>query len=391
MPGHYQAGGSQYSQMTVSAVTAVTPGGRLWPGMILGAGVITTPTSIIAFTTATSGWNTSTNSGMDRLTNPGAVGGTFGGVTPKYSSKTFVDPVAPALARAWYTPYFDNTGKYQPFYYQWTTATDVFSRSANVTVNYATGTSLINYWSPDQFSNNAIDLSYGHQHVWYNETFVSSTGTRFLMLMQMHGAGGVYDTTSTYRTFPIYSVDPTNPLTLYYVNNIVIPQTPKNIVWLKDDRTQFAVICHSATYVYNYVNTATNFVLTATFPYQFNAVGRDNTNKVWAVDTGPQGYGRVHLLSGVPSTITVTPNTSTFSYAGSTSTVLFNVDAFDLTASRMSASINLSVIGTNLQILNTSGQYVSTMTVVTSTSSSTIVTGQIIGSGVSNISASVSI
>jgi hypothetical protein len=209
--------------------------------------------------------------------------------------------------------------------------------------------------------------------------------------MQLHGAGGVFDSTSTYRTFPVYAIDPGNPLVLTHVNSVVVPATPKNICWLRDDRTQFAVITHNSTYVYTYITTATNFVLTATLPYQYNAIGRDNYNRVWAHDTGPIGYGRLHLLSGVPTNVTVVANSSTYSYDGTTSTTTFVVNAWDLSNTRLTATINLSVVGTNLLLLNTSGQYVSTMTVVTSTSTSTIVIGQILGSGYSNISASVSI
>jgi hypothetical protein len=187
----------------------------------------------------------------------------------------------------------------------------------------------------------------------------------------------------------LYSIDPVDPLVLYYSSSFIIPQTPKNIVWLNNARTQFAVIAHTATYVYTLKGDT--FHLTATFPYQFNAVGRDNFNRVWAHDTGPVGYGRIHLLSGVPSNITVIANTTTYSYAGVNTTSTFAVDAWDLAANRLASVVNLSVSGSNLALLNTSGQYVSSLTVVTSTSSSTIVTGQIIGSGYSNISASVTI
>jgi hypothetical protein len=388
--GHSQSGAQKLNQLVVQEFRPITPGGRLWPGMTLTTSSQILNSTIINFTTATSGWNTTTNKGFDKTTNP--AGSTYGAGTSRYSSMTFPCPTDPAGVRAWYTPFVDVAGNFQPFYFQWTTATEVISRSANVTVNYATGTTFLNnIWYPDMFSGTSVDVQHGGQRVWYNETFLTSTGTRNLIFMQLHGAGGVYDTTSTYRTFPIYTINPNDPLVLTYANSMVVPATPKNIVWLRDDRTQFAVITHNTTFVYTYFTTATNFLLTSTFPYQFNAVGRDNYNRVWAHDVGPLGYGRIHLLSGVPSNITVTASSSTYSYSGSTSTATFSIDAWDLSNARLTATINLSVIGSNLQLLNTSGQYVSTLTVVTSTSSSTIVTGQIIGSGYSSISASVTI
>ena len=387
-PNFWQPGGNRFNQLTVTAHTAVTPGSRLVPGMQLGNVGITTATTIVALTTSTRGWNTSTNRGMDRITNPGG-GAQHGGPTPRFASRTFPCPTAPTQVRGFYVPYTDLTGNYHPLYFQWTTATDTFSRSANVTVNYATGTSFESYWRWDSFSASPINAQFGMQKVLFNETFTSDTGTRYLMLMQLHGAGGVYDSTSTLRTCMVYSVDPVDPLVLYYSSSFVIPQTPKNIVWLNNARTQFAVIAHTATYVYTL--RGDTFQLTATFPYQFNAVGRDNYNRVWAHDTGPVGWGRIHLLSGVPSNVTVIANTTTYSYTGVNTTSTFAVDAWDLGANRLASVVNLSVSGSNLALLNTSGQYVSSLTVVTSTSSSTIVTGQIIGSGYSNISASVTI
>jgi hypothetical protein len=388
-PGYWQPGGRRFNQLTVTAHTAVTPGSRMVTGMNLGNIGITTATTLVALTTATRGWSTSTNFGMDRMTNPGG-GAQHGGAYPKWASRHFPCPTAPTEVRGFYAPYTDLRGNYNPYYFQWTTATDVFSRSANVTVNYTTGTTFLdNYWRWDSFSGTAVTVQHGMQRVLYNETYTTDTGTRHLMLMQLHGAGGVYDSTSTLRTFMIYSVDPVDPLVLTYSSSFIIPQTPKNIVWLNNQRTQVAVIAHSATYVYTLKGDL--WELTANFPYQFNAVGRDNWNRVWAHDTGPVGYGRVHLLSGVPSDITVTPNTSTYVYSGTTAPTTFSVDAWDLSRNRMSHTINLTVQGTNVSLLNTSGQYVSALTVVTSTSSSTIVTGQIIGSGYSNISASVTI
>jgi hypothetical protein len=390
LPGYSQAGAQKLNQMIVQDFRTITPGGRLWPGMNLTTSTQVLNTQIVNLTTATSQWNTATTRGFDRTTNP--AGSTWGFAMPKFASETFPCPTDPAAVRGWYTPFIDVAGNYQPLYYQWTTATDVFSRSPNVTVNYNTGTTfLYGIWTPDQLSGTSLDVNYGMQRLWYNETFVTSTGTRNLIFMQLHGAGGVFDTTSTYRTFPVYAIAPNDPLVLTHVNSVVVPATPKNICWLRDDRTQFAVITHSATFVYTYVTTATNFLLTATFPYQFNAIGRDNYNRVWAHDTGPIGFGRIHLLSGVPSNVTVVASSSTYSYEGTTSTTSFAVDAWDLSNARLTATINLSVAGSNLLLLNTGGQYVSTLTVITSTSSSTIVTGQIIGSGYSNISASVTI
>ena len=399
LPGFTQVGGTQLSVLTVyatnhitaSPITAVsTSGGRLYPGMNISnplIGVIATQTSIVRLTTATGIATSSTNIGGNRAL-------TFGNQLPKYASKTFQD-VTTSSARGFYVPYVSIQGLYNPHYFQWNTATDIFSRSSNVVMVYPGGTSTSTqntYFTLDVFSPTGLSQTFGMQRVWYNEVVTSSSGTRYLMFMQLHGGGGLYDTTSTLRTMPVYTIDPNNPLILTYSSSITIPQTPKNIVWLNSAKTLLGVICHTASYIYYFTPGTWRFELTATFPYQFWAMGTDNFGRVWAHDVGPQSYGRIHLLSNVPSTISVVANTSTYTYSGSTSTTTFSVNAYDLTASRMTATINLSVSGSSLLLLNTAtNQYVSTLTVITNTSTNTVVQGQIVNSGPSSISATVTI
>jgi len=388
LPGYTQSDGGQRNQLHVFSTNPVTPGqGRLYPGMTIHApqvGVFLTQTSIIGLTTASGiSISTSTNAGGSRA-------GNFGSLIAKYASKTFQD-VTTSSARGFYVPYVDNTGKYNPHYYQWNTATDFFSRSGNVVMNHATGTTQSLYWAPDTLSSSALATKWGLQRVWYNEMCTDSNGVRYVVFMQLHGAGGIYDQYPLMRSFLVYSIAPRDPLILTFVNSITIPQTPKNIVFLNATKSILAVICQFATYTY-FLNTSGGFQLTGTFPYQFNAVGTDGYGRAWAHDTGPLGWGRIHLLSGVPVNITVNANSSTYTYSGSTSTTTFAVSAFDITGSRMTATINLSVAGTSLLISNSvSGPYASTLTVVTSNVSTSTIFGQVIGSGSSNINASITI
>jgi hypothetical protein len=399
LPGFTQVGGTQLGVMTVYATNHIAPtvtfpvttsGGRLYPGMNISnplIGVVATLTSIVRLTTATGIATSSTNVGGNRSVS-------FGNQYPKYASKTFQD-VTTSSARGFYVPYVSIQGLYNPHYFQWNTATDIFSRSTNVVMVYPGGTSTgtqNTYFALDTVSITGLSQSYGMQRVWYNEVITSSSGTRYLIFMQLHGGGGIYDTTSTFRTMPVYSIDPNNPLILTYSSSITVPQTPKNIVWLNSSKTLLGVICQYASYIYYFTPGTWQFQLTATFPYQFWAMGTDNYSRVWAYDVGPQSYGRIHLLSNVPTTISVVANTSTYTYSGSTSTTTFSVNAYDITASRMTATLNLSVNGSSLLLLNNvTNQYVSTLTVVTSTSTNTVVWGQIINSGPSSISATVTI
>jgi len=399
LPGYTQAGGSQFNVMTVYATNHIAPtttflittsGGRVYPGMNISnpnIGVVATLTSIIKLTTATGIATSSTNVGGNR-------GLSFGNQYPKYASKTFQD-VTTSSARGFYVPYVSIQGLYNPHYFQWNTATDVFSRSTNVVMVYPGGTSTgtqNTYFGLDILSSTGLSQSYGMQRVWYNEVVTSSSGTRYLIFMQLHGGGTIYDNTATLRTMPVYAIDPNNPLILTYSSSLTVPQTPKNIVWLNAAKTLFGVICQSASYIYYFTPGTWQFQLTATFPYQFWAMGTDNFGRTWAYDTGPLGYGRIHLLSNVPTTIAVAASSSTYTYSGSTSTTTFTVNAYDITASRMTATINLSVNGSSLLLLNTAtNQYVSTLTVITNISTNTVIIGQIVNSGPSSISASVTI
>jgi hypothetical protein len=204
--------------------------------------------------------------------------------------------------------------------------------------------------------------------------------------MQLHGAGGLFDTDPKKRTFVTYQISTSSYRSLAYHSSVAIPSTPKNICWLNDGRTLLAVIAYSATYIYNW-NTSTGWVNTVTFPYSYNAIGRDNLGRVWAQDNGPNGYGRLHLLSGVPASVSVVSTASSYNYAGTAIPTSFLVDAFDLTGSRMTATVTLSVAGNSLKLTTSSGStnYLNSLTVVTNSTSSAIAYGTVISNGYSNI------
>jgi hypothetical protein len=336
--------------------------------------------SLLASNTATTiiGYGQGTNQGGDRTTN-------FGQQIPKFASKTFPDIFSTGTMVGYYIPYLDATGKYHPYYTQWNQTIDSFTRFSDITIYYPPGTSQSTYWSHDNLSASSLTQNHGMQRVWYNETFLYN-GVRYLIFMQLHGAGGVFDSFPLLRTFMTFSISTGSYKVLTYHSSIVVPSTPKNICWLNDDRTLLAVVAHSFTYIY-YFNSTTGFQLTTSFPYQYNAIGRDNLGRVWAHDTGPIGYGRIHLLSGVPAAINVVSSATTYNYAGTAIPTTFAVDAYDLTGSRMTATVNLSVVGNSLKFTTTSGSttYLSSLTVVTNSSTSTVVYGTVVSNGYSNI------
>ena len=306
---------------------------------------------------------------------------TFGGNLPKYASSTFAET---GSVTGFYLPYLDIAGNYVPFYYQWNRSTDTFTRNSNVTVTYASGTFASYFGVDTQYPTATGTVSAMNRLLW-NETFTYSD-TRYLMFGQLNGGGGVYDGNPTQRTFVCYSVNASDPKLLTYHSSIVVPLTPKNIVWLNDERTMVGIITHTNFYVYTF--NGTTWVQTVNLPYQFNAVGRDNTGRIWAADTGPLGQGRLHLISSTtPVSITVTPASTNYTYAGSTVTSSVAVNAYDSNGTRIATSVKLVINGSSMTFASSN----LTTTVTTSTSADTTVPIYIINGGVSNIIASAAI
>jgi len=318
-----------------------------------------------------------------------SVGGnrttTQGSYKSKFSSRWFTDPLA-ANSRGFYVPYVDTAGNYAPFYYQWNTVTDAFSRNANnCTLSYGAN-SLSTYWAPDGTAPATITTIYGMQSVWANETFTVGSN-RYLLFMQLNGTGALADAAPKSCTFMCYSVNAGDPRILTYHSSIPVPTTPKNIVWLNDSLTILGVFCLNNFYIYTFTEAA-GWTRTATLPFQFSAVGRDNLGRIWGVEPGPFRWGRVHLISlTVPVTIVVTPDATTYTYTGTPITGNLAVKALDASGNRISTTVKLVIDGGSM--LFGGSNY--TTTVTTSASADVNAAVTISGGGVSNIIASVSV
>jgi hypothetical protein len=308
----------------------------------------------------------------------------YGNYIPKFASKTFT---VSAGVTGFYIPYLSSSGQYTPLFFQWDRTADTFTRNSSISVTYPMGTVQNNFWAPDTLSGS----SYGGnnyaamQRMWANETFVYG-GTRYLMLMQLHGAGGIYDSSPTLRTFVCYSIDPGDPTALTYHSSIVVPFTPKNIVWLNDDKTSIGIITHNNFYIYNF--NGSGWVQTVFLPYQFHAVGRDNLGRIWAVDAGNQGYGRVHMISqSAPVTITVTPDSDAYEYTGIAINANLIVNAYDSSGNRMITAVKLVIQGSSMTFSGSNA----TTTVTTADNTDTLVAVTITSGGICNVVASAAI
>ena len=363
---------------TVLFVTAVTTG-TLSVGMTI-TNIVSTSGSTLSFL-ASNTVTTIVSAGQG--TNQGGNRGTgFGQQIPKFASKTFPDEFSTGTSVGFYVPYVDATGFFHPLYTQWNQTTDNFTRFTDITMIYPGGNSQSTYWTPDNVSGTSITVNHGMQRCWYTETYVSSS-TRYLIFMQLHGAGGVYDSTPLARTFPVYAISTSSYKVLTYNSKIEVPATPKNIVWLSDDRTILGVFCHSNFYVYTFSSNS-GWTLTGNFPFQFNSVGRDNLGRIWAHDTG-LGYGRLHLLTlNVPVSIVVTSDATSYNFAGTAVSANLTVNAFSYSGARIATSVKLVIDGGSMTFAGSN----LTKTVTTSATGDTLVPITITGGGVSNIIAS---
>ena len=355
-------------------VTAVTSGFMAVGQSISGTGIVA-GTTIIA-----TGTNVTTSVGGIRTNT----------YLPKFASSTFVD-LSTATTRGFYLPYFDTAGTFQPFYYQWNTANDNFVRNQDIKVLY-TASNMLTYWTPETASGTSVNVNYGMQRAWYNESFIYGS-TRYLTFMQLHGAATVMDSNSLQRTFMTYVVDTSTYKTLTYHSSVTIPTTPKNIVWLNDNRTLLGVFGHSAFWIYSF--TSAGWSLTQTQNYAFGAVGRDSQGRIWGVDSGPLNGGRAHLIvsdtTSVPASISLVPSASVFNYTGTNQLFTFELDAFSSTGTRVALNVTLTVTGNSLRILDGASNQYTSYTTATSASTSTIVNAAIIASGSSSIATTIAL
>jgi hypothetical protein len=310
----------------------------------------------------------------------GNRGTSFGNYISKFASSTFADPTSSGNV-GWYAPYLDSTGKYHPLWFQWNRSTDVITRNTDITVDWG-ATNQDAVWSPDIVSGSSVNVNYGMQRLWANETFVSG-GTRFLTFMQLHG-GNIFDGDAKLRTFVTFTVDPANPKNLTYHSRAIIPSTPKNIVWLNSAETLMGVFGQNNFYIYSF-NSSTGWSLIQTLNNQFWGVGTDSLGRIWATDIGNNNYMRIHLITPtVPVTISVVAPQESFNFTGNNITSGLTVNAYDSTGSRIATPVKLVIDGGSMTFPGSA----LTTTVNTSASADTNVVVTISGGGISNVIAS---
>ena len=124
-------------------------------------------------------------------------------------------------------------------------------------------------------------------------------------------------------------------------------------------------------------------------PGTFVGVGRDSTDRIWAV-TGPGNdrWVETHIINPTtPIKVTITPASATYNHTGTTITSTVDVSAYDINGARIATSVALTIEGTTM----TFGDDTKSATVSTSANAETSQAIKITGAGLSDIVANISL
>ena len=344
-------------------------------------------------------WTTTTPTVTQMFTNttvPAASGTSVGGnnmnnkIRDKFCSNWFVDPRdVSGNTRCFYFPYFDTNQNYHPFVITWNKTTDVFARETDITV--ATG-GLSNTDQLADISSLVSDQPTHTTSFTYNETFVSG-GTRYLTVMHFD-TREQYPNTTGPRMFVTYSVNATNPKQLTFHSKVVIPKTPRNLVWLNDAHTMVGIFMVNQFNIYTF-NASTGWTLTTTIGEFVYNCGRDSQDRIWYTTNSARfggasgtGFMDTHVLTpSLPVSITITPETTSYEYAGTPLNSFVNVSAINAAGVRIATSVKLVIQGGSMTFADNS----IVKTVTTLTTGALQVDTIITGAGFTNIIASVEV
>ena len=304
----------------------------------------------------------------------------------KYASMTFPDFTSGAAAgdKGFYVPYFDTNFNYMPWYYRWNASTDDFTQEQATSI---TG-DLSSVHHIDATQQGSSTYSNGRQ-TWWNDTIVSS-GTRYLTLYSFNGFNNAYSDTESARTFVTYTCASADPTALTYHSRVIIPATPRSMVYLNDAKTIMGVFCNDAFYIYGW-NNSTGWTLASSIPGTFHQVGRDSLGRIWAMEKAPgAGIADVHMLSvNLPYSVSITPASTSYNYTGSNISTSVAVSAYGVEGTRLAVGVNLSITGSTMAFDSAGGPLIKTIT--TSTGADITQPVVITGAGLSDITANVSI
>ena len=353
-------------------------------------------------------------------TSPGAAGKNKGGTRStnimgrfnKYSSKTFQSTTNPQFYY-WYTPYFDNSLNYFPFLFTWDKSSDNISRNnVSITGSATEGLSTLfggpwpsysgsipglitqQYTDPTKAITGGSANTAGLSCIQYNESFLSG-GNRYLTLFTFTGQYNYYGSASTGtasangpRVVFTYQVNIADPSALTFHSSFTVPDNPKSVVFLNDQKTLVGIICDNSVVIYTW-NNVDGWVLTTTIPGIFTSLGRDSTDRIWATEaTVDNDYVHIHTLTvGTPVRIVLRTALNNYDYEGTVINTTLDVAAYNFSNQRIATGVTLSIVGSTLTFdLGATSTFVET-----SVAGDVNIPLRITGAGISDIVATINI
>jgi len=298
-----------------------------------------------------------------------------------YSCSKFMTDPRDANKKLWYRMYIDSYGDYHPTIYTWDTTSDTFAVEKDITI-VGDKSSVHADWSTLTSNSDSFNAEWMH-----NEWFESG-GNKYITMMYFdqrtrHENSGL-------KTWVTYQIDASDPKQLTYHSHFDNSSVPKHMVWLNDSRTLLGLFFAGKFEMWSWSN-ATGWGKATTITDHVYGMGRDSLDRMWYVTRSTKwgaSYFETHLLTpSLPVTVTVTPASSNYTYAGTTISTNLNVSAFNASGARIATSVKLVIEGASMKFSDNS----TVKTVTTTTGGDLAVAVNITGAGFTNVTASVEI
>jgi hypothetical protein len=297
-------------------------------------------------------------------------------------SQVFPHPTD-ANKKCFYHNYYDTYYNFHPELITWDTTTDTFTRESDITCDVLSSVHA-------DYSSITWHVNSTYRTMKHNIQTWESGGNRYVSAMPFDGKGSYWDSNEAFRTWLVYQVDPADPKNLTYHSKMVVPTTPRTMIWLNDSHTLMGVWFKENFRIYTF-NTATGWVETSTIQKRVYNVGRDSLDRIWYTNTSStfgDTYLETHMLTpSLPVTITIASENADYTYAGVNINTFVNVSAYNASGARIATSVKLVIEGSSMTFSDSTTTKIVTTSASTDLQVNTIVTG----AGFTNIAASITI
>jgi len=294
-----------------------------------------------------------------------------------YSSH-FDDPRT-AGTKCFYKTWFDQYGDYHPFVITWDQSTDTFAQEEAISVTGDKSSVHANMlWTADS-DNSAPTCT-------VTQTWVSNS-TRYVGYFVLdHAQKHTADT--AFKTFVMYEVDSADPTALTYHSKLEVTDTPRNMIWLNDERTLLGLFFRNNFKMYVW-NDVSGWTEASVIGEQVHAMGRDSLDRIWyttKTSTSTANFADINLLSPtLPVSVNITPELSSYAYGGSDIASYLDVSALNASGARTATNVRLVIEGSSMTFTDGS----TTKTITTLTSGDLQVGTVVTGAGYTNVTASI--